>query len=98
MDTQHPIKKKPDPIPHDPRNEPIPEGKPDSGSRSAEEAERKARKEEGLDMKNPNDQLPSGKETTAPDEVDMEIEDEYGLPTGIHTGKATQPERIHSEL
>lgn len=80
MDTKHPIEKKPEPLPHDPRNEPIPEKKDDERIPSLEEAERKARKEEGLDMKSTEDKLPTGKE---------EIEDEYGMPTGIQTGQNT---------
>lgn len=90
MDTKHPTEKKPEPIPHDPRNEPIPEPKTDKDSRSAEERERKARKEEGVDMKGSQDKLPTGKETNARKEENVVTEDEYGMPTGIQTGQTTR--------
>lgn len=96
MDTKHPIKKKPEPIPHDPRNEPIPVPDTGKGSRSAEEAERKARKEEGVDMKGSKDKLPNGqeankvKEESEFKEENVVIEDEYGMPTGIQTGQTTR--------
>lgn len=90
MNTQHPIEKKPETIPHDPRNEPLPETDRDKGARSPEEAERKAREEEGLDMKNQKNAFPTGMEEQGSKKENMVIEDEYGMPTGIQTGQTTR--------
>ena len=84
MSNEHPIKKAPGTVPHDPRNEPLPETGTEKGNRSAEEAEREARKEEGLDMKGLKT---SGKKANGPREDNAVTEDEYGMPTGIRTSQ-----------
>ncbi len=76
METNHPIKKKHEPVPHDPRNEPLPEN--DQPDRSGERSEKEVRKEAGVGMKK-ND-LP---DLNGPRSKTEETEDEYGLPTGI---------------
>ena len=78
MNNQHPIKKRHEPLPHDPRNEPIPES--DQKGRSKEGAEKEARKEEGVGMKGPGNQLAQDNAVT---------EDEYGIPTGIPARRNT---------
>ncbi len=83
MKSAHPkekdLPKKEKPVPHDPRNEPLPISKPDEDTRSREKAEEKARREEGVDMKQ--------KERDIPKELreDAVIVNPTGgdLPTGI---------------
>ena len=87
---EHPKKgdhpKKDEPIPHDPRNEPIPTDKPNEGSRSAEKAEEKARKEEGVDMEQKERDFPK---VLREDDVIVNPTD-GDMPTGIQTGQTTR--------
>ena len=85
MKNTHPIEKKPRPLPHDPRNEPITEK--EKGSRSAEEAEKKVRQEEGVGLKGPEKGYPTGVSTNEKQRNSGVTEDEYGLPTGIRVDK-----------
>ena len=85
MKSEHPIKndhpKKDESIPHDPRNEPIPK-KSEEGSRSPEKAEERARREEGVDMKQKERDIP--KELREHEVIVNPTAD--ALPTGIQLG------------
>ena len=87
MKDLHPIRKKNTPIPHDPRNEPLPEG--DQPDRPKEGAEKDARIEEGVGLKGADHKLPTGKPARDERGEQRVTEDEYGLPTGIRTGPTT---------
>lgn len=90
MNTHHPIKKKHEPVPHDPRNEPLPEG--DKHDRSRDGSERKVRKED-VDMKGSATQYPTGKNANEKGKKTEVTEDEYGLPTGTLEGSTTRGSR-----
>lgn len=91
MNTAHPKKNdKPErhgPIPHDPRDEPLPTGKPDEKNRSREEAEEEARREEGVDMKQKERDIPK---ELSEDAVIVNPTADDELPTGIQTGQTTR--------
>jgi|GEM_PF-2546409 len=83
MNSQHPIRKKQEPVPHDPRNEPLPES--DKEGRSQERTEKKVRND--LDLKGSATALPTGRANNKVPKENVETEDEYGLPTGIPIGQ-----------
>jgi hypothetical protein len=89
MNSHHPIKKKHGPIPHDPRNEPLPEGDHEGRSREGKEA----RLEEGVEMKGSERKYPSGENAVGPRKESAETEDEYGLPTGIRRATPANSDR-----
>ena len=83
----HPVEDEPRVIPHDPRDEPIPAGPAHEEGRSVEEAEEKARREEGVDMKQKERDLP--RELSEEKAIVNPTQAEE-LPTGIQTGQTTR--------
>ena len=84
MKTAHPKGKDPKTIPHDPRNEPIPEE--EEQDEPNEKVEEEARKEAGVDMKQRQDGFPR---ELRPDQVI--VNPTMGeMPTGIQTGQTTR--------
>lgn len=91
MQTQAPIKEGSETIPHDPRNEPIPEPSQGDDQRTSEKSEKEARQEEGVAMKAKEDIRRNNDRQAPPlSENSVLIKDENILPTGIQTGQTTR--------